>query len=196
MSGLNNNKQEIIDSLVSVNKFENNLKSTLNQFTSLAPNNNKNVKGLGNLTVLNLGVIPEAFSVGSTLNSGELSIVDATGDLIVYKNPQDIGSQYIKYLDPNSSKENITVLRDFDMGIINKISCLSNGVYKESISSDGDNIKWKTITFEGEVTNAVDFTIYASRHFFANKDGGILMTGGKQATSTISVDKTKVIKTF
>lgn len=186
-------KAKFIDELVSVNALNNNLKSTLQQFTSLAPNNKQNVTGLGNLTIVNLGIVPEAFAIGSTLNAGQITAVDATGDIATYTNAKDMGSQQIKYIDPNASKENITVLRDFDLGMTNKLSCLSNGVYKESVASAGENIKWNTVTFEGVVTNAVDFTVFGSRHFFANKDGGILMTGGKSLTSTTSTDETKTV---
>jgi hypothetical protein len=186
-------KAKFIDELVSVNELNNNLKSTLQQFSSLAPNNKQNVTGLGNLTRVNLGIVPEAFAIGSTLNAGQITAVDATGDIATYTNAKDMGSQQIKYIDPNASKENITVLRDFDLGMTNKLSCLSNGVYKESVASAGENIKWNTVTFEGAVTNAVDFTVFGSRHFFANKDGGILMTGGKSLTSTTSTDETKTV---
>lgn len=190
---IDSGKAKFIDELISVNKLNNNLNTTLQQFTSLAPKSNQNVKGLGNLTVVNLGIVPEAFAIGSTINAGQISAVDATGDIATYKNANDMASQQIKYLDPNSSRENITVLRDFDFGMTNKLSCLSNGVYKESISSAGENIKWNTVTFNGVVTNAVDFTVYSSRHFFANKNGGILMTGGKSLTSTTSTEETKTV---
>lgn len=186
-------KAKFIDELVSVNTLKNNLQSTLQQFSSLAPKSKKDVKGLGNLTVVNLGIVPEAFTIGTAATPNSITAVDATGDLAIYKNADDIESQRIRYLAPNSSKENITVLRHFDLGLTSKLSCLSNGVYKESVGSAGEDVKWKPITFKGSLTNAVDFTVFSSRHFFANKDGGILMTGGKSLTSQDSTNETKVV---
>ena len=94
---IDSGKAKFIDELISVNKLNNNLNTTLQQFTSLAPKSNQNVKGLGNLTVVNLGIVPEAFAIGSTINAGQISAVDATGDIATYKNANDMASQQIKY---------------------------------------------------------------------------------------------------
>ena len=75
---------KFMDSLVNVNKLYNNLESSLQHFSSLKPNTNRRVKGLGNLEPLNLGSSILSFTVDNMKDKGTIFATDPNGDVITF----------------------------------------------------------------------------------------------------------------
>ena len=181
---------KFMDSLVNVNKLYNNLESSLQHFSSLKPNTNRTVKGLGNLEALNLGSSILSFTVDNMKDKGTIFATDPNGDVITFSKNFYTGDEKtsIRRRDPKSQVSQIISLNSFNMGLINKLSGIDGNskTYVESASGVNSDILWQPVTFAGQTINAFDFTVFSSRHFFCNVSGGLTQTGGKSITSSAS----------
>jgi hypothetical protein len=188
---------KFMDSLVNVNKLYNNLESSLQHFSSLKPNTNRTVKGLGNLEALNLGSSIVSFTVDNMKDKGTIFATDPNGDVITFSKNFYTGDEKtsIRRRDPKSQVSQILCLNSFNMGLINKLSGIDGNskTYVESASGVNSDILWQPITFGGQTINAFDFTVFSSRHFFCNVSGGLTQTGGKSITSSASSEPTLTI---
>lgn len=188
---------KFMDSLVDVNKLYNNLESSLQYLSSLKPNTNRTVKGLGNLEVLNLGSSIVSFTVDNMKDKGTIFATDPNGDVITFSKNFYTGDEKtsIKRRDPKSQVSQILSLNSFNMGLIHKLSGIDGNsqTYVESSSGVNSDILWRPVTFGGQRINAFDFTVFSSRHFFCNVSGGLTQTGGKSITSSASSEPTLTI---
>jgi hypothetical protein len=188
---------KFMDSLVNVNKLYNNLESSLQHFSSLKPNTNRTVKGLGNLEALNLGSSILSFTVDNMKDKGTIFATDPNGDVITFSKNFYTGDEKtsIRRRDPKSQVSQILSLNSFNMGLINKLSGIDGNskTYVESASGVNSDILWQPVTFAGQTINAFDFTVFSSRHFFCNVSGGLTQTGGKSITSSASSEPTLTI---
>jgi hypothetical protein len=188
---------KFMDSLVNVNKLYNNLESSLQHFSSLKPNTNRTVKGLGNLEALNLGSSILSFTVDNMKDKGTIFATDPNGDVITFSKNFYTGDEKtsIRRRDPKSQVSQIISLNSFNMGLINKLSGIDGNskTYVESASGVNSDILWQPVTFAGQTINAFDFTVFSSRHFFCNVSGGLTQTGGKSITSSASSEQTLTI---
>jgi len=188
---------KFMDSLVNVNKLYNNLESSLQHFSSLKPNTNRTVKGLGNLEALNLGSSILSFTVDNMKDKGTIFATDPNGDVITFSKNFYTGDEKtsIRRRDPKSQVSQILCLNSFNMGLINKLSGIDGNskTYVESASGVNSDILWQPVTFGGQTINAFDFTVFSSRHFFCNVSGGLTQTGGKSITSSASSEPTLTI---
>lgn len=188
---------KFMDSLVNVNKLYNNLESSLQHFSSLKPNTNRRVKGLGNLEPLNLGSSILSFTVDNMKDKGTIFATDPNGDVITFSKNFYTGDEKtsLRRRDPKSQVSQILSLNSFNMGLINKLSGIDGNskTYVESASGVNSDILWQPVTFGGQTINAFDFTVFSSRHFFCNVSGGLTQTGGKSITSSASSEPTLTI---
>ena len=188
---------KFMDSLVNVNKMYYNLESSLKEFSKLKPNTNRNVKGLGYLQEIDLGVPAISFTIDNMNDKGTIFAIDANGDLITHTRDFDTAKEKttIRNRDPKSNPIQISRLHNFNMGFIHKLSGLGDSTYMESVDSENNDIKWSPVNFGDAKIEAIDFTVFSSRHFFCNLAGGITQTGGKSIESSESDEKPVTIFT-
>jgi len=188
---INENNAKYIDELVTVTSLDNNTNSLIEKLNNYKKNIINPLAGIGNLTHVNLGIHLTAFSIDNMKSVGDIYTVDALGNIVIYNN-----KTFHKRFVEDSQKEsfNFNKIKVFDLGLITKLSGISNFTYFEDAGNTMNDISWKKIDLNTNSGNkVVDFTGFSSVIFFALDNGGILRQSGKHIENQSFPDQNNTI---
>lgn len=174
---ISENKAKYIDELVTVTSLDNNMDSLIEKINSYKKNVVAPIAGIGNLTHVNLGIHLTSFSIDNHNLAGDIYTVDALGNVIIY-NSKTFHQRFVT--DSENGDYNFDKIHVFHLGLITKLSGISNFNYFEDVGNTMNDVNWKKINLNTLSGNTViDFTGFSSVKFFALNEGGILRKAGK-----------------
>jgi len=174
---ISENKAKYIDELVTVTSLENNMDGLIEKLNSYKKNVVNPIAGIGNLTHVNLGIYLTSFSIDNNKSSGDIYTVDALGNVIIY----DYKSFHQRFVqDSEKQNFNFQKIKVFHLGLVTKLSGISNFTYFEDTGNTMNDVTWKKINLNTVSGNKViDFTGFSSVLFLILIEGGILRQSGK-----------------